>query len=51
MWSKSGAFPVEGVGISAPAIWQRIEEYSARKLLYESDILNGVHGVFHTFEL
>lgn len=50
-WNKPGAFPIEGVGSSAPEIWQRIAEYSARKLSYESDILNGIHGVFHTFEL
>jgi hypothetical protein len=49
-WNKPSVFPMEGVGRSASEIWVRIAEYSARKLSYESDILNGIFGVMHAFE-
>lgn len=43
-------FPSRGVGGEALDIYHRIEEYSQRKLSYDSDALNAFTGVFNAFK-
>jgi Heterokaryon incompatibility protein (HET) len=49
-WNSSGLFPQLGVGQVGSDVWDRIREYTARHLTYEEDILNGMLGIFKTFE-
>jgi hypothetical protein len=51
MWNKPGVFPVKGIGQKPHDIWDRIAEYSERQLSYESDILDGILGIMHAFEV
>jgi len=52
VWDKIRVFPQNGVGQYGSDIWQRISEYSARSpnLTREEDILNGILGIFRSFE-
>ena len=47
---RVGIFP-KGVGTTATEIVERIEEYSKLNLSHPSDILNGMLGIFHAFEI
>ncbi|KAF2244106.1 HET-domain-containing protein [Trematosphaeria pertusa] len=40
------AFPRHGLGAAAWSIYYRLTEYYQRKLSFDSDILNGIEGVF-----
>lgn len=45
-----GIFPLAGCGVDSWEIYSRISEYSKRQLTHPSDILNGMLGIFRTFE-
>lgn len=47
---RMGLFPLNGCGIDPWDIYSRIGEYSERSLSHESDILNGILGIFRAFE-
>lgn len=47
---RMGLFPLNGCGVDPWDIYNRISEYSERSLSHESDILNGILGIFRTFE-
>ncbi|OAG01971.1 HET-domain-containing protein, partial [Paraphaeosphaeria sporulosa] len=47
---RLGLFPLNGCGIDPWDIYSRISEYSERSLSHESDILNGILGIFRAFE-
>jgi hypothetical protein len=47
---RMGLFPLNGCGIDPWDIYNRISEYSERSLSHESDILNGILGIFRAFE-
>jgi hypothetical protein len=50
-WNGPGLFPRIYVGQVCLDVWDRIWEYTARNLTYEEDILNGMLGIFKSFEL
>ncbi|KAL5406138.1 hypothetical protein PMIN06_011729 [Paraphaeosphaeria minitans] len=47
---RMGLFPLNGCGVDPWDIYNRIGEYSERSLSHESDILNGLLGIFRAFE-
>jgi hypothetical protein len=47
---KSRVFAIRGKAIGGADFYKTVNEYSGRKLTYESDILNGVWGVLRTFQ-
>ncbi|KAH3942566.1 hypothetical protein HBH70_195420 [Parastagonospora nodorum] len=47
---KTRAFPESGIGIRAVEIYDRLEEYYARKLSFDIDILNALSGIFRAFQ-
>ncbi|KAJ4359971.1 uncharacterized protein N0V89_000530 [Didymosphaeria variabile] len=48
--SRMGTFPLNGYGVGPWDIYTRIHEYSERSLSHDSDILNGILGIFRAFE-
>jgi hypothetical protein len=47
---RMGLFPLHGYGVDPWDIYCRIAEYSQRSLSYDSDILNGILGIFRAYE-
>jgi hypothetical protein len=47
---RMGIFPLDGCGVDPWDIYCRISEYSQRSLSHESDILNGILGIFRAFD-
>ena len=47
---RMGLFPLDGCGVDPWDLYNRISEYSERSLTHDSDILNGILGIFRAFE-
>lgn len=47
---RMGFFPIDGCGVDPWDMYNRISEYTERSLSNESDILNGILGIFRAFE-
>ncbi|KAK3208929.1 hypothetical protein GRF29_69g143538 [Pseudopithomyces chartarum] len=47
---RMGLFPLNGCGVDPWDLYNRISEYSERSLTHDSDILNGILGIFRAFE-
>lgn len=47
---RMGIFPLNGCGVDPWDLYNRISEYSERSLTHDSDIINGILGIFRAFE-
>jgi len=49
-WNGDGPFPAGGLGRHPWEVLDRISEFTARKLTYQSDVLNAMCGILNAFE-